>query len=64
MFLTRVISRFPIDQWFRQALARFNVLDKDGNSFATNRSVLDKDGNPFTVSPSVLDKDGNSFNPV
>jgi len=61
MFLSRVISRFPLDQWFRQALAQFHVLDKDGNSFATNRSVLDKDGNAFTVSGTVLDKDGNGF---
>jgi hypothetical protein len=61
MFLTRVIPRFPLHQWFRQALAQFTVLDKDGNSFKTNRSVLDKDGNAFTVSGTVLDTDGNGF---
>jgi len=61
VILTRVISRFPLNQWFRQALAQFHVLDMDGNSFAANRSVLDQDGNAFTVSPSVLDKDANAF---
>jgi len=61
MKLLRVIARFPLGQWFRQAGAFFHVLDSDANAFVVGRTVLDKDGNGFAVSGSVKDKDGNGF---
>lgn len=64
MFLTRVIERYPKNQWYLEAPAGWTVLDSDGNSFSVTLSVLDSDGNSFNVSSAVLDSDGNSFSPV
>lgn len=63
MFLDRVISRYPVEQWYRMRPqgSGFAVLDSDGNSFNVTRDVLDKDGNTHTVSGTVLDSDGNGF---
>lgn len=63
MFLPRVISRFPVNQWINNARG-WVAFDADGTAFAVPLTVLDSDGTSYVVPRQVLDADGTAYNPA
>ena len=63
MFLDRVISRFPLHQWY-QTVVRLLVKDSGGTDYLVPLQVLNASGTVFTVTREVLNKDGTGFDVI
>lgn len=58
MFLSRVISRFPLHQWFRDSPGGFNVRNTGGTTVYVQASVRNTGGTLVPVSRFVRNTAG------
>lgn len=59
MRLTRVIERFPRDQWYRESPGGFLVRNASGVDVTTSGKLRDSTGSDVTVSRTVRDSTGS-----
>jgi len=58
MFLTRVIPRFPLEQWFREAPSGFQVKNTSAAYIPTQGKARNTSGTQATVNRQVRNTAG------
>tara|TARA_R110000782_G_scaffold190051_1_gene279973 strand:- start:110 stop:310 length:201 start_codon:yes stop_codon:yes gene_type:complete len=63
MFLSRVIPRFPTEQWFRDSPGSlgFTLTGKDGTTYTSTSTLIEKDGTTYTFDLVLTAKDGTTY---